>query len=86
MSKNKKESFFWTSYSDLMTSLFFVMMLLFVLTIVLLHNKMVELENEKTKMKGEPKPNWPRSPNWKSRLRILIQNISIMIMNIKPIF
>jgi outer membrane protein OmpA-like peptidoglycan-associated protein len=40
MSKNKKESFFWTSYSDLMTSLFFVMLVLFVLVIVLLHNKM----------------------------------------------
>lgn len=40
MSKNKKESFFWTSYSDLMTSLFFVMLVLFVLVIVLLNNKM----------------------------------------------
>ena len=49
MSKNKKESFFWTSYSDLMTSLFFVMLVLFVLVIVLLHNKInlqtIELEN-----------------------------------------
>jgi len=35
--KQKKESFFWTSYSDLMTSLFFVMLVLFVLVIVLLH-------------------------------------------------
>jgi hypothetical protein len=42
MSKNKKESFFWTSYSDLMTSLFFVMLVLFVLVIVLLHNKISE--------------------------------------------
>jgi outer membrane protein OmpA-like peptidoglycan-associated protein len=47
MSKQKKESFFWTSYSDLMTSLFFVMLLLFVLVTVLLHNKMVEIEKEK---------------------------------------
>jgi len=47
MSKVKKESFFWTSYSDLMTSLFFVMLLLFVLVIVLLHNKMVDIENER---------------------------------------
>ncbi len=39
MSKNKKESFFWTSYSDLMTSLFFVMLVLFILVIVLLHNQ-----------------------------------------------
>ena len=42
--KNKRESFFWTSYSDLMTSLFFVMLVLFILTIALLHRKMVEIE------------------------------------------
>jgi hypothetical protein len=47
MSKPKKESFFWTSYSDLMTSLFFVMLVLFVLTIALLHKKMVDIENER---------------------------------------
>ena len=35
----KKESFFWTSYSDLMTSLFFVMLVLFILVIVLLHKR-----------------------------------------------
>lgn len=47
----KKESFFWTSYSDLMTSLFFIMLTLFVLVIVLLHKRMeateLELENIK---------------------------------------
>lgn len=32
MSKKKKESFFWVSYSDLMTSLFFIMLVLFVLS------------------------------------------------------
>lgn len=42
MSKHKKESFFWTSYSDLMTSLFFVMLVLFVLVIALLHKKISE--------------------------------------------
>ena len=47
MSKSKKESFFWTSYSDLMTSLFFVMLVLFVLVIVLLHNKMRDIEKER---------------------------------------
>ena len=47
MSRLRKESFFWTSYSDLMTTLFFVMLVLFVLVIVLLHNKMVEIEKEK---------------------------------------
>jgi len=47
MSKANRESFFWTSYSDLMTSLFFVMLVLFVLVIVLLHNKMVDIDNER---------------------------------------
>lgn len=32
MASNKKESFFWVSYSDMMTSLFFIMLLLFVLS------------------------------------------------------
>ncbi len=39
MSKSKQESFFWTSYSDLMTTLFFVMLVLFVLVILLLGKK-----------------------------------------------
>jgi flagellar motor protein MotB len=47
MTKPRKESFFWTSYSDLMTSLFFVMLVLFVLVIVLLHNKMIDIEKER---------------------------------------
>lgn len=42
----KKESFFWTSYSDLMTSLFFIMLTLFVLVIVLLHKRMETTEKE----------------------------------------
>lgn len=41
-----KESFFWTSYSDLMTSLFFIMLTLFVLVIVLLHKRMEVTENQ----------------------------------------
>ncbi len=49
--KKGKESFFWTSYSDLMTSLFFIMLVLFILVIVLLHKRMeatlAELENIK---------------------------------------
>lgn len=36
---DKKESFFWTSYSDLMTSLFFIMLTLFILVIVLLYKR-----------------------------------------------
>ncbi|MDP4268722.1 MAG: hypothetical protein Q8909_01215 [Bacteroidota bacterium] len=44
MVKEKKESFFWTSYSDLMTSLFFVMLVLFVLTVVLLKKRAIASE------------------------------------------
>lgn len=36
----KKESFFWTSYSDLMTSLFFVMLVLFVSVIAVMGKRM----------------------------------------------
>lgn len=36
---NNKKSFFWISYADLMTSLFFIMLVLFVLTVIAMHNK-----------------------------------------------
>ena len=49
--KKSRESFFWTSYSDLMTSLFIIMLVLFVLVIVLLYKRMeatiIELEDIK---------------------------------------
>ncbi|MDR1553495.1 MAG: hypothetical protein LBS69_08555 [Prevotellaceae bacterium] len=51
MSKTTKESFFWTSYSDLMTSMFFVMLVLFVFTIVLYHNKMKATQAQLDKIK-----------------------------------
>ena len=44
----KQESYFWTSYSDLMTSLFFVMLVLFVLACAMLNNKIDEVEKQKT--------------------------------------
>ncbi len=47
----KKESFFWTSYSDLMTSLFFVMLVLFILVIVLLHKRMEATETQLQEIK-----------------------------------
>jgi hypothetical protein len=47
----KKESFFWTSYSDLMTSLFFIMMVLFVLVMVLLYKRMQVTENKLEEIK-----------------------------------
>ena len=49
--KNVKESFFWTSYSDLMTSLFFIMLTLFVLVIVLLHKRMEATEQQLEEIK-----------------------------------
>ena len=46
MQKIKKESFFWTSYSDMMTSLFFIMLVLFVLAIGLLAHSLVAKQSE----------------------------------------
>ena len=45
MGKQKKESYFWTSYSDLMTSLFLVMLVLFVSFNIELSRKNKELED-----------------------------------------
>lgn len=44
----KKESFFWTSYSDLMTSLFFIMLVLFVMSLVIVNhnNDRIKKQNE----------------------------------------
>ena len=53
MKKNKKESFFWTSYSDLMTSMFFIMLVLFVVTVALLHKEMVKIGEEREVMRIE---------------------------------
>lgn len=53
MRKAKKESFFWTSYSDLMTNLFFVMLMLFVLAIALLSREVVLIGKERDATKAE---------------------------------
>lgn len=47
MARKKKGDSFWTGYSDLMTNLFFVMLMLFVLAIALLHKQVVIAENER---------------------------------------
>lgn len=47
MSRKNKNYNFWTGYSDLMTSLFFVMLMLFILTITLLHKRIVASEEER---------------------------------------
>jgi len=49
--KRKKESYFWTSYSDLMTSLFFIMLTLFILTVALLNKRMQATVDELTQIK-----------------------------------
>ncbi len=48
MKKKSKNSYFWTSYSDLMTSLFFIMLVLFALTTIMLNEK-----NEATRQELE---------------------------------
>ena len=42
----KKDNFFWVSYSDLMTSLFFVMLVLYTLTYVMLQTTVQNLEQK----------------------------------------
>lgn len=46
-----KKSFFWASYADLMTSLFFIMLTLFVLTIVMLKRQSEATETELNKIR-----------------------------------
>lgn len=55
MAKKKRESFFWTSYSDLMTSLFFIMLTLFVLAIALLHREVVQIGKDRDATEAELK-------------------------------
>jgi outer membrane protein OmpA-like peptidoglycan-associated protein len=43
--KKKGESFFWTSFADLMTSLFFIVLVLYVITYIMLKKKEKELVN-----------------------------------------
>ena len=43
----KKTTYFWTSYSDLMTKLFFIMLILSVFAIALLHREIVNIEEER---------------------------------------
>lgn len=51
----KQESYFWTSYSDLMTSLFFVMLVLFVLACAMLKHKADQAEQDKEATENEMK-------------------------------
>lgn len=53
MKKPNKRSFFWTSYSDLMTNLFFIMLVLFVLSIAILHREIRDIEIERNEIEIE---------------------------------
>lgn len=44
MSKKANKSYFWITYADLMTTLFFIMLVLFVLTISILQKKLSDYE------------------------------------------
>lgn len=48
-----KKSFFWASYADLMSSLFFIMLVLFVLTVVMLQKQVKEIEEMKEATEAE---------------------------------
>lgn len=50
-----KRSFFWASYADLMSSLFFIMLVLFVLTVVMLQKQVKEMERMKEATEAEMK-------------------------------
>ena len=53
MAEKKNKSFFWASYADLMTSLFFVMLMLFVVAIVELNQKNAQISIEKDELKAQ---------------------------------
>lgn len=50
-----KKSFFWASYADLMTSLFFIMLVLFVLTVIMLKQQADIARDGKTAMEEQIK-------------------------------
>ena len=78
MAKNKKESYFWTSYSDLMTTLFFVMLMLFILVIALLHREMVQIGKERDATKEELEKI--------NEIRTAIQNIDTTYFQYDPTY
>ena len=46
MAKDTRQDSFWTSYADLMTSLFFIMLVLFVICIIQVSKKNIEINKE----------------------------------------
>ena len=53
MKKPTQKAYFWTSYSDLMTNLFFIMLVLFVLAIALLHREIRDITIERNATNAE---------------------------------
>ena len=51
--KSDNKSFFWASYADLMTSLFFVMLTLFIVVIIALNNARKEAEEQTEELKAK---------------------------------
>lgn len=49
--ESNKSNFFWTSYADLLTSLFFVMLALYVVTFVILRNEQAKYKADSDKLK-----------------------------------
>lgn len=76
----KRESFFWTSYSDLMTSLFFIMLTLFILVIVLLHKRMETTEKqleEIKKVEASTKDLNPKYFDYRPEYKKYVLNIAV---------
>lgn len=68
----KKASFFWASYADLMTSLFFIMLVLFVLSVAMLRQKqkateeqLKKIEEIQSSVKELPDEYFEYQPNFK---------------------
>ena len=51
MAKGNKKSLFWTSYSDLMTSLFFTLLVLFVVAIIAMGRALKKANDYKLQLK-----------------------------------
>ena len=76
----RKESFFWTSYSDLMTSLFFIMLVLFVLVIVLLYKRMEVTQrqlDEIRKVEASTKDLNPKYFDYRPEYKKYVLNIAV---------
>ena len=84
MAEKKSKSFFWASYADLMTSLFFVMLMLFVVAVVELNNKNEELTTTNTTIQIE-KGKLEAQLKKAQVIKVSIQNTSNILVSIRSI-